>query len=143
MLIYILYVAAMLICFAVKADMSSMGGLRDVSVENISQSSVIVVWDHMRNKIPLARHQYYSYYVQYKQTIDSDWTTERIVQYNPDNDPPQATLDGLTASTEYQVRVLGIRTLNGNSDETENPESTKSRTFTTLTLVGERSIVIT
>ena len=133
----------MLICFAVKADMSSMGGLQDVSVGNISQSSVIVEWDHMRNEIPLARHHYYSYYVQYKQTIDSDWTTGRIVQYNPDEDPLQATLNGLTASTEYQVRVLGIRTLNGNSDEFENPESTKSRTFTTLTLVGERSVVIT
>ena len=133
----------MLICFAVKADMSSMGGLQDVSVGNIFQSSVIVEWDHMRNEIPLARHQYYSYHVQYKQTVDSAWTTGRIVQYNPDEDPLQATLNGLTASTDYQVRVLGIRTINGNSDEFENPESTKSRTFTTLTLIGEKSVVIT
>ena len=85
----------------------------------------------MENTPPSDLHQCYSYYVQYKKTVDSDWTTISIVQYNPDVDPPQATLDGLTASTEYQVRVLGIRTFNGKTDLLDNPSGSNIRTFTT------------
>ena len=117
--------------------MKSVAGLHSILEKHIYQSAVTVKWANMRNIVPLEYRRYYSYYVQYKKIGDSDWTTGRIVQYYPDVAPSQATLDGLTDSTEYQVRVLGIRTLNGMSDESENPESTNSRIFTTLNLVGE------
>ena len=111
--------------------MSSTGSLHSISESDVSESSVIIKWNHMDNNPSSNLHQYYSYYVQYKQTVDSDWITGRIVQYNPDDDPSQATLDGLTANTEYQVRVLGIRTLNEKTDLLDNPNSSNIRTFTT------------
>ena len=102
-------------------------------MSDVTESSAIIKWNHMDNKPSSNLHQYYSYYVQYRQIVDSDWTTGRVVQYNPDDDPPQATLGGLTASTEYQVRVLGIRTLNEKTDLLDNPSSSNIRTFTTDT----------
>ena len=111
--------------------MSHNGNLQSIAESDFTESSVFVKWKHMENNPSSTLHQYYKYYVQYKQTVDSDWTTGRIVQYNPEDDPPQATLDGLTASTEYQVRVLGIRELNERTDLHDNPSSSNIRTFTT------------
>ena len=116
------------------SDVAVLGftdSLSSITESDVTESSIVVKWKHMENTPPSNLHQYYSYYVQYKQTVDSAWTTGRIVQYNPDDDPPQATLDGLTASTEYQVRILGIRTLNGNTDLLDNPGSSNIRTFIT------------
>ena len=113
--------------------MSHNGNLQSISESDFTESSVFVKWKHMENNPSSNIYQYYSYYVQYKQTVDSDWTTGRIVQYKPDDDPPQATIDGLTASTEYQVRILGIRTLNGKTDLLDTPSSSNIRTFTTGT----------
>ena len=122
-----------------KAVINSVDSLLSVSSSDVTVSSVLIKWKHIENTPPSDLHQYYSYYVQYKKTVDSDWTTISIVQYNPDVDPPQATLDGLTASTEYQVRVLGIRTFNGKTDLLDNPSGSNIRTFTTgLTLFINR-----
>ena len=76
-------------------------------------------------------YQYYSYYVEYREKGSSDWITGRIVPYNPDVDPPQATIDGLTSNTEYEVRILGVRSKGKQTDE-EKAGSTRIVTFTTL-----------
>ena len=117
--------------FLDEADLSSTDGLHSISESDVSESSVVIKWNHMENNPSSNLHQYYSYYVQYKQTVDSDWITGRIVEYNPDDDPPQITLDGLTAGAKYQVRVLGIRTLNEKTDLLDNPSSSNIRTFST------------
>ena len=88
--------------------MSRNDSLHSISQSGITASSVIIKWNHMKNRPPSHLHGYYSYYVQYMQTVDSEWTTGRIVQYNPDDDPPQATLDELTPNTKHKVRILGI-----------------------------------
>ena len=106
--------------------------LHSISESDVTESFVVVKWNHMENNPLPNRHRYYSYYVQYQNTVDNVWTTGRIVQYNPDDDPPQAILDGLTASTEYHVRVLGIRTIDGKTDLLDNPSSSNIRTFTTF-----------
>ena len=111
----------------------SYTSLQSISESDVSESSVIIKWNHMENKPTSNLHQYYSYYVQYKQTVDSDWTTGRIVPYNADDDPPKVTLDGLTAGTEYEARVLGIRELNGKTDLLDNTSSSNIRTFSTGT----------
>ena len=76
-------------------------------------------------------YQYYSYYVKYKEKVSSDWISGSIVPYNPDVDPPQATIDGLTSNTKYDVRILGVRTKGDQTDE-ETAEKTNTKTFTTL-----------
>ena len=111
--------------------MNSDDSLRSISESDVTETSVVVKWKHMENKPSTNLHQYYSYYVQYKKTVDSEWTPLRIVPYNPNDDPPQAKIDGLTASTEYQVRILGIRIFDGKTDLLENPSSSNIITFTT------------
>ena len=114
-----------------KAVLGSTDSLSSIQESDVTESSIVVKWKHMENTPPSNIHQYYSYHVQYKGTIDSDWTTGRIVLYNPDDDPPQATIDGLTASTEYQIRVLGIRTADEKTDMHDDPSSSNIRTFMT------------
>ena len=76
-------------------------------------------------------YQYYSYHVMYSEKGSSDWIRERIVPYNPDDYPPQNTIDGLTSHTEYQVRILGVRSKGDLTDE-ETADSTRTGTFVTL-----------
>ena len=76
-------------------------------------------------------YQYYSYHVMYSEKGLSDWIRERIVPYNPNNDPPQNTIDDLTSHTEYQVRILGVRSKGDLTDE-ETADSTRTETFVTL-----------
>ena len=111
--------------------MSSNNSLHSISESDVTESLVLIEWKPMSNKPPEIAHKYYSYHVQYKRTLDSDWTTGRIVPYNPDDDPPQATIDGLSANTEYQVRVLVIRKLNKKTDLLDDPSSSNIRKFTT------------
>ena len=93
---------------------------------------IVVRWIHIRNP-PDDKdlYQYYSYYVEYREKGSSDWITGRIVSYNPDDDPPQATIDGLTSHTEYEVRILGVRS-KGNQTDEEEADTTRIKTFTTL-----------
>ena len=94
--------------------------------------SLVVKWLHIRNQPDDEDlYQYYSYYVEYKEKGSSDWIRESIVPYNPDDDPPQATIDGLTSHTEYQVMILGVRSKGGQTDE-EKADKTDTKTFTTL-----------
>ena len=81
-------------------------------------ASLVVKWRHMRNQ-PADEdlYQYYSYYVEYRREGSSQWIRGPIVPYNPDVDPPQATIDGLTSNTEYQVRILGVRSKGDQTDE--------------------------
>ena len=93
--------------------------------------SVVVRWHHMYNRPDEDLYQYYSYHVMYSEKGSSDWIRERIVPYNPDDDPPQNTIDGLTSHTEYQVRILGVRSKGDLTDE-ETADSTRIETFVTL-----------
>ena len=93
--------------------------------------SVVVRWHHMYYPPDEDLYQYYSYHVMYSEKGSSDWIRERIVPYNPDDDPPQNTIDGLTSHTEYQVRILGVRSKGDLTDE-ETADSTRTETFVTL-----------
>ena len=95
-------------------------------------TSLVVKWSHMKNPPDdEGLHQYYSYYVKYKEKVSSKWISGSIVPYNPDVDPPQATIDGLASNTEYDVRILGVRT-KGNQTDEETAKKTNTKTFTTL-----------
>ena len=95
------------------------------------RTSLVVMWSHIRNPPDDEDlYQYYSYYVEYRALGSSDWIRD-ILPYNPDDDPPQATIDGLASHTEYQVRILGVRSKGSQTDE-ETAEKTKTETFTTL-----------
>ena len=95
------------------------------------RASLVVMWSHIRNQPDDEDlYQYYSYYVEYRALGSSDWIRD-ILPYNPDDDPPQATIDGLTSHTEYQVRILGVRSKGTQTDE-ETADKTKTKTFTTL-----------
>ena len=95
------------------------------------RASLVVMWSHIRNQPDDEDlYQYYSYYVEYREKGSSDWIRD-ILPYNPDDDPPQATIDGLASHTEYQVRILGVRSKGSRTDE-ETAEKTNTKTFTTL-----------
>ena len=96
------------------------------------RTSLVVKWRHMRNQ-PADEdlYQYYSYYVEYRVEGSSQWIKGNIVSYYPDVDPPQATIEGLTSNTEYEVRILGVRSKDGQTDE-EYAEMTHTKIFITL-----------
>ena len=98
---------------------------------NKTITSLVVKWNHTENQPDEDLYRYYSYYVEYKEKGLAYWIREPIVSYNPDVDPPQATIDGLTSNTEYQVRILGVRTKGTQTDE-EDADKTNVETFTTL-----------
>ena len=99
---------------------------------NIYPSSLVVKWSHTRDVFnDEDLYRYYSYYVEYKDKGSPDWISGSIVPYNPDVDPPQATIDGLTSNTEYEVRVVGVRTKGDQTDE-EDADKTNTIIFTTL-----------
>ena len=94
--------------------------------------SLVVSWSHMINPPDDEDlYQYYSYYVEYRENTSSDWIRESIVPYNPDDDPPQATIGGLNSNTAYKVRILGVRS-KGNQTDEEKADSIRIVIFTTL-----------
>ena len=118
----------MIFYISVAADMRS-GSL---GLLNRYAGSLVVKWLHIRNQPDdEGLYQYYSYYVEYKEKGSSDWIRGSIVPYNPDDDPPQATIDGLTSHTEYQVRILGVRSIRDQTDK-ETAKKTDTNTYTTL-----------
>ena len=97
-----------------------------------NHNSVSVKWAHIRNRPnDVHLYQYYSYYVKYREQGSSDWISGSIVPYDPDDDPPQATIDGLTSNTEYQVRIVGVRRKGDQTDE-KTAEKTYIKPVTTL-----------
>ena len=105
------------------------GGLTTL---NRYTTSLVVKWIHMKNPPDdEGLYRYYSYYVKYREKVSSNWISGLIIPYNPDVDPPQATIDGLISGTEYVVRILGVRTKGDQTDE-ETAEKTNTKTFTTL-----------
>ena len=98
---------------------------------NKTITSLAVKWNHIENQPDEDLYRYYSYYVEYKEKGLAYWIREPIVPYNPDDNPPQATIDGLTSGTEYEVRILGVRT-KGDQTDKETAEKTTVETFTTL-----------
>ena len=104
----------------------------DLELLSSYPTSLVVKWRHMRNQ-PADEdlYQYYSYYVVYRERGSSQWFRGPILPYNPDVDPPQATIDGLISNTEYQVRILGVRSKGDQTDE-ENADKTFIERFNTL-----------
>ena len=96
------------------------------------RTSLVVKWRHMRNQ-PADEdlYQYYSYYVEYRREGSSQWIRGNIVPYNPDVDPPQAMIDGLTSNTEYEIWILGVRRIGDQTDE-KNADKTSTKIFNTL-----------
>ena len=103
-----------------------------LGISRRNPKSLVVKWEHMkRQPADTDLYQYYRYYVEYREEgSSSDWITI-IVSYNPNDDPPQATIDELTSNTEYEVRIRGVRTKGDQTDE-ENADKTNTETFTTL-----------
>ena len=97
-------------------------------------------WKPLRNTISEDVHQYYGYRIEYKQSGSPTWTPGDIIPYDPDDESPQTTIINLTPNTEYDIRVLAIRTVNGETDETENPNHTNTRTYSTLPTTGNSLI---
>ena len=116
--------------------MSSSTGLYNISDTDITMSSVSVKWKHLRNVLTADVYQYYSYHIQYRQSRSIAWTTGAIIPYDPDDESPQTTINNLTPNTEYNVRVIAIRTVDGKTDESENPDYTNTRTVSTLPVPG-------
>ena len=102
-----------------------------------TKQSLDVKWSHMRNQPNADLYQYYSYYVEYREKGSSDWIRESM-PYNPDDDPPQATITKLTSGTEYEVRISGVRTKGDQTDE-EDAEKTDISIF--ITLFGTFSLI--
>ena len=94
--------------------------------------SLDVKWRHMYDTPPdVDLYKYYSYNVKYRKKDDDDWISGPVVPYNPNDNPPQATIDELTSHTEYQVRILGVRSKEKQTDE-ETADKTDVKTFGTL-----------
>ena len=98
---------------------------------NKTITSLVVMWNHIENQPDEDLYRYYSYYVEYKEKGLAYWIREPIVPYNPDDNPPHATIEGLTSGTVYEVRILGVRTKGTQTDE-EDADKTIVETFTTL-----------
>ena len=125
-----------------QADISGSSGLHSIQDTDITKSSITVKWELPRNTISEDLHQYYGYRIEYKQSGSPTWTSGDIIPYDPDDESPQTTIINLTPNTEYDIRVLAIRTVNGETDETENPNHTNTRTVKTLKVKGNVRITI-
>ena len=108
---------------------------------NITTSSVTVKWQQLQNDFSADVYQYYSYHIQYKQSGSTTWTTGAIIPYDPD-ESPQTTIVNLKPNTEYNIRVVAIRTVGGKTDEDEEPDHTNTKTVTTLKVKGNVMITI-
>ena len=95
-----------------------------------------MTWKPLTNVLTADIYQYYSYHIQYRQSGSQTWTTGVIILYDPDDESPQTTIGKLTPYTQYDIRVVAIRTVDGKTDESENPDHTNIRTVSTLPVEG-------
>ena len=119
-----------------KASISSTDGLYSIPDSYISKSSVTVSWKPLTNDLSADVYQYYSYHIQYKESGSLTWPTGDIIPYDPDDETPETTIINLTPYTDYDIRVVAIRTVDGKTDESDNPDHTNTRTVSTLPVEG-------
>ena len=92
------------------------------TVTDITDSSAVVMWTAAENPAENLQ-QYYKYNLEYRFQGESEWTVFSTLDHQPDSDGRQQhTLTDLRYDTTYEVQVTSVRTVRGDTDETEDTD---------------------